>query len=135
MIVKLKCPDYVQFDSFGNIEHIVCKLCGTTIAGMQDMEQGKELDKKTKTWIKTVVRQFRRFPNYAEVKIEFEDGSAHVTNLCDRCAQENIEPDILKAIYNADIDMEEKQGNKHTALLRKRVPSRVVTISLGGGII
>jgi hypothetical protein len=42
---------------------------------------------------------------YAEMKIKFADGTAHVTNLCKECTSKaRNNPELLMAIYNADID-------------------------------
>ncbi len=135
--VILKRPDYVVFDTDGSIKELFCKVCGTSIAGMRNTVKGRHFDKTTGTWIQESVTRFQRSNLYAEMKIEFMDGSGHVTNGCATCLNKistrGHEDEVLLALLNADMDIEQKQGNKHTRLARDRVPSHVSVVRNDGG--
>lgn len=85
-MIELEKPDYIQRDSKGRVWRVFCKVCGYIIC-----EQRK--------------RTFWRSNIYSEMKIEWADGSAHVTNLCRNCIPlVRRDPEALMAIYQADID-------------------------------
>lgn len=134
-MTEIKRPSYVTFTPNGEITELFCKVCGSQIGGIEDTVQGRSLDKTTNKWVERVVRQFRRFSGYTEMKMEFEDGSAHVTNGCNKCMTEHLNKDDLTAIYNADLDIEAVAGNPHVKKLRERIPTRVVAVRVGGGIV
>ena len=75
--------DYVKRVE-GKIDQILCKRCRAIIR--------RVVDGKMKT-----------LANYTEVKLFFDDGSAHITNLCITCAR-NIEKTELEDLYCADIE-------------------------------
>lgn len=82
----LKKPDYVDNDAIGRMIALYCKVCGTQIGADQ---RGN----------------FFRGSNYAEMKIMWADGSKHVTQLCSDCVvAASNSPDVMLAMYNADID-------------------------------
>jgi hypothetical protein len=131
--MTIKRPQYVVFNDFGQIESMFCKLCGSEIGSIKDLTQGRRFDKSTKTWIEERIRQFRRNSNYAEMKIEFDDGSCHVTNGCRRCMQSSLDSDALNELHNADLDIEEAQGNKGVKMLRTRKALHVLAVRTDGG--
>lgn len=85
---QAKClrPDYIETDNRGKTLKIVCKVCGDSIA---DAIPGRGLV---------------RHKNYAEIKMQFEDRTCHVTNLCISCVGKNRRNrPLLMSIYEADI--------------------------------
>lgn len=82
----LACPQFFQRPGRGKGTRISCKVCGYIIA-----------EQRGKT--------FWRSRMYVEIKIRFADTTCHITSICKTCvapAQRN--PDLLLAIYHADID-------------------------------
>ena len=91
--MKLAAADYYS------PERVLCKACGVEIAGF--VGEGRSL-------------RFRQHPHYREVKIAFDDGTFHVTCLCDVCIrrEEMSDPKFLQALHTADL-----------WTLRKQVPT------------
>lgn len=81
--MKLGAPHYYQPHS------ILCKGCGVEIAGMTGT--GRH-------------RRFGQHPTYREMKIKFDDGSFHVTNICSSCLPIfRDDPKKLQALHTADL--------------------------------
>ena len=93
------------------ITEIFCKRCQTCIR-------------------KLVNERLKCLANYKEVTIMFDDGSAHVTCLCTKCARE-VTAEELEDIYCADLeemDMEEKKGRGEVPWQRfiNRAPTKIM---------
>ena len=86
-------PNYITYTDTGAINNIFCKQCGTPIAGFVSVPV-------TPT---TRGIRWRRFPNYAEIKMEFDDGHFHVTNGCKACLSLGLSPGVLHELHNADM--------------------------------
>lgn len=125
-------PNYVIFGPGNRIEELFCKVCGSAIAGMQSTIKGRRLDPATKQWIEEHVLEFRRFHNYAELKMQFEDGSYHVTNGCKTCLSGTLPIEKLHELHIADMlieDMIYPGQEEHMS----RVPESAVAIRTDGG--
>lgn len=84
-MIQLARPNFIERSSGGGITGIYCKLCGMQIAHPFNN--------------RIVYSQ-----QYMEIKLQFEDGSFHVTNLCKVCAADiGDHPDKMEALYEADI--------------------------------
>ncbi len=82
---KLAKAKYMTYDHLGRMIGIACKCCGNVIA--EQRKQG-----------------FYYYPSYTEIKIQFGNYGAHVTNLCINCVRlAQRDPDLLNAIYEADM--------------------------------
>lgn len=129
----VKCPDFVRFDAgSGAMVAILCKVCGTVIAGLTEETTRRSHD-RAGNMIETKRVQFARFNNYAEVKIEFKDGSAHVTNICTVCLTSSIEDHELQELYEADIHVD---GAGYTEKLIARKAKRIAALARNtGGIV
>lgn len=88
MVNKLERPDYIvrrRSDRF--VVAVLCKVCGTRISYF-DPQKG-------------IVRE----RNYAELKMQFADGSSHVTNCCTGCiTRVRKDKAALVAMHRADWD-------------------------------
>lgn len=126
-------PNFMVLTPIGELQELFCKVCGSAIGKTTEIVQGKRYDKSRNQWIETHREMFRRLPNYIEAKILFEDGSMHVTHGCPDCLHENMEKDLLQAIYEADMDMELAQGNKYAAKLKLKKVDRIIAIRTDGG--
>lgn len=122
-------PRYVLQGPMGDILELFCKICGSAIAGKRTQVTGRRRT-MTGEWIEDHLQTFVRFNNYGEIKIEFEDGSFHVTNGCSQCLNINLAPDVLFELHNADMDVEESIGGE---IARTKTPLRVVAIRTDGG--
>ena len=100
---RIKAIDYVTRDLQENVLEIRCKLCAARIQGMVPIPGAKPLldlvEGHTRT--KHIPVRLAALANYQEVVIEFDDGSAHVTQICKRCAG-TLSNDDLEALYVAD---------------------------------
>lgn len=92
----LKRPDFVTYDADGSLNRVYCKMCGVEIAGLVERPKGSGPKNSI------MVTKFIRFPNYAEIKMEFDDGSFHVTNGCNVCLHEELSANDLLDLYLAD---------------------------------
>jgi len=129
----VKRPNFVRFGPNGELEELFCKVCGTAIGGHTEQVKGRRFEHGT--WIEERILKFRRFHNYVELKMEFWDGSAHVTNGCSDCLGENLTSDQMYELHLADMEMDLEGGGSHAEICKTRVPRRVVaTRSDGGGL-
>lgn len=84
--MTLKRPDYIEYDKIGRMIRLFCAVCGTVIG---EDRRGN----------------FFRFTNYAELKMKFDNGQMHVTNLCTDCVVVVAQsPELMLEVYHADID-------------------------------
>lgn len=84
MLAKRKFAEYMPN---GAIKWLYCKVCGAQIGRYEQDRKG-----------------FVRNSMYAEVKIQFDDGSYHVTNGCKNCIKMSLAPDTLQEMYEADCE-------------------------------
>jgi hypothetical protein len=109
MTCELECPEYLQRTRNGAIRRIFCKVCSYIIAEQRG-------------------RIFWRSRIYAEMKLKFEDGTMHVTSLCQGCLPKvRRDPEALMAIYNADIDDMAKEDPR-AEMFRDKAKPRVVAV-------
>ena len=114
----LKRPNYVE-EVNGVIQKLFCQVCGDQIAGVSASPIGSG------PYANKLSDSFKRFANYAEIKIEFDDGSMHVTNGCKKCLKMTMPIEQANEIYQADLSvMGLKQDN--------RVPVRIVAVDTTG---
>lgn len=124
----IRCPDFVRYVN-GALSEIMCKLCGTVIAGTTTSVESKGLDRNG-VMVETRVKHFQRFHNYAEIKILFTNGTAHVTNGCSACISESMAPDILQEMYEADIV---RDPTGYTDKDKKREAENVTAVARNAG--
>jgi len=125
----IKRPNFVLYGPNGEMEELFCKMCGTAIMGMNEQVKGRRMGPDGK-WIEERILRFRRFHNYAELKMEFWDGSAHVTNGCRDCLHEGLTFDQMYELHVCDMEMD---GTLHTKINRRRVPKGITVIRHDGG--
>jgi|SRR4249919_4089527 hypothetical protein len=131
----LKRPNYITYGDNYEIAEIFCKICGAAIGGLTSKMIGRRLDPATKKWIETEEVRFRRFGNYAELKIEFEDGSAHVTNGCSKCMHENLTPEELDALHQADLSVDKTEYPGRDLHLGRKAKGVLGIRNDGGGLL
>lgn len=84
--MTLSRPNFIEYDRQGRMIRLFCSVCGTQIG---EDQRGN----------------FIRFPNYGELKMQFADGSKHVTNLCHTCIPIVADSrELMFEVYQADID-------------------------------
>jgi len=127
----VKAPTFVRKDEQGTLRELMCKMCGTVIAGFTERIVGYEMDRAGNK-VKVVSRQFTRFHNYTELKIAFSDGSFHVTNGCSACLSMSLPPAALDELHRAD---QEESPDGYTERERERAdPTAVAVRHDAGGI-
>ncbi len=129
----VKRPNFVIKDTDGTMKELLCCCCGTVIAGKAPRVVGRRQTRDNR-WIETVAIEFRRYSNYAEVKIQFLDGSYHVANGCRKCLTENMVPEKLHEIHMADMLHEDMQFPGREKMMERIPLSAVAVRSDGGGI-
>jgi len=127
----VKRSKFVRFGPNGELEELFCKMCGTAIGGMTEKVKGRRFENGV--WIEERILQFRRFHNYVELKMEFWDGSAHVTSGCRDCLGESLTSDQMYELHLADMEMDLEGGGSHAGICKTRVPRRVVAVRSDGG--
>jgi len=103
---QLRCSNYMKYhDDFKEVvEHVFCKMCGTPIKGIKaDPKRKYSYDGKD-----YMIGLLVDYPEYTEVEIKFEDGSAHTTPLCKTCASRLTTIDA-ECVYAADMLEWEKE--------------------------
>lgn len=124
----VKRPKFAIYNHSGAVEELFCKLCGSSIAGYRaSLDKGSSVDGQI---MGTRTVRFMRSSIYAEMKIEFEDGSFHVTSGCSNCLNPNLSKAHLKELHVADMEQDPFPGSDKLA---KRVPKRIVIVQVGGG--
>jgi hypothetical protein len=125
----VKVLEFVRYDDHMQLQEIVCKVCGTVIAGMSEevVKRGQNRNGET---VVTMQRRFLRHHNYSEIKIQFTNNSFHVTNGCRNCLSESLTPDQLQELYWADVLRDPQSFTDND---RKRVAARVAALMRGAG--
>jgi len=106
---KLVNWNYCKVNENGQVEEAHCKLCKSRIVGPRawgDPQARKAKDQTNTVLIMQYVRVME-FNVYAELVLEMEDGSAHLTTACRRCANKLLQSqdtDVLQAMYAADLE-------------------------------
>jgi len=124
----LQRPNYVIYGPNGDIEELCCKMCGSVIGSMAEQVKGRRLTPQG--WVEERILRFRRHNTYAELKMEFRDGSFHVTNGCRTCLHENLTMEQLDELHCAD--MHQDMG-AHSVPCMERYPIGIAAIRTDGG--
>ena len=99
--------DHVEMHQDGGLRSVSCKLCGRIIKGERPIGDPVTREIVHHRNVKTVfqVQQVAVMPmaGYAEFTIEHQDGSKHVTHLCENCGKREFTPEVLEALYMADV--------------------------------
>lgn len=112
---------YVKYGSAG-IEAIHCKLCGQPLRELRPDDRFQE--RRTINGRDVIVERLAllTLQPYTEVRIDFDDGSHHVTCLCQECAN-SLTVEHLEAVYAMDMDvMQAEAGGFPWELYATRVP-------------
>lgn len=126
----VQCPNFIRQNAIGEIEEIMCKVCGIVIAGIT--ETTTERTARDGKLIVTKIRQFQRFHNYAELKLKFTDGSHHVTNGCVDHMVMGLTKPQQRALFEADVNMAPSGYTKDHIT---RSPAMVVAVGRAEGIV
>ena len=110
----------------GELETLLCKLCGVVIGEKQQRTIGFRTAPNGQK-VERIVESFTRNHLYCEIKILFDDGSAHVTNGCKTCMNGPLPVEVLDEITFVD------EQEMNLELNRKAV--EVVERKIGGGIV
>ena len=97
-------PNYVEMRD-GQIAKLFCQVCGEQIAGLVDSPIGSG------PWAGKFTKKFKRFPQYAEVKLQMTDGCFHVTNGCHKCFVK-MSVETAQEVYEADMDIMKMDADK-----------------------
>lgn len=116
----LQCRDYMHYTDTGANDAILCKVCGAVIVSLVPV--GKLSDKVVATTLAPT-------STYKTVTLEMDDGTAHQTPLCVRCAK-SVDAEQLLDLYMADLetmlDLEDNKGGGEVAWEQMdRTPLRV----------
>jgi hypothetical protein len=116
---KCKCFDYMPMGKGFEAYEIKCKMCGCLVKKLCAIPDAEFFDEHSgqRTLIRPVI--LRELNIYAEITIEFDDGSAHTTMICKGCASKLKDKD-LEDLYAADLAQFAKEED-HT---RIKVPWR-----------
>jgi len=123
----VKTRDFARLTAEGALDRLHCKMCGRIIGETQQRTVGFK-ERPDGRIIERIVESFTRNNLYMEVKIAFNDGSAHVTNGCSDCLSGNLGEEILAELTQADEEEQERP-------VSERKPIGVVKTRLGGGIV
>jgi hypothetical protein len=125
--VTLALRKFVTYGNDGQMAVLHCKICGVVIGEKQERTVGFRHGPDGRV-IERVLEGFARNHLYMEIKITFEDGSAHVTNGCKNCLTGLTDGARLSELEQCDM---EEQG------LKARTVSAVEVIEtkIGGGIL
>lgn len=112
--------NFVIYGPRGEVLTLYCKVCGTKIAST--------IPRPGPFPGSVPVLKFTRSNMYAEIKMECDDGSFHVTNGCKNCLSMQLRPSMLREMYKADM--------ADLGVFTDVIPIRVVTVDRSaGGII
>ena len=100
---RLQAFDYLRRGADGTVEAVHCKVCGHRIAGLIIHHQPIETIRRDGTVIVRERLVWAKFADYAEVRIVFDDGSAHETPMCRRCA-DTLTIEQVDDSYLADLE-------------------------------
>lgn len=120
------------WSSSGAIEEIRCKICGARIMGFVEDERFEEsrLVNGQMVMYKKLVPAY--LPGFAQIRLIFDDNSAHITHMCSACVAE-LNEEKLELIYASDMKiwMQEEDQGKGAApweVLATRKPVRFEVI-------
>jgi|SRR5580765_2997296 len=130
----VKRPNYVLYGPSMSLEELFCKVCGTAIGGLVTQVKGTRITREGKQIEEQIIR-FRRYHNYVEVKMQFEDGSYHVTCGCNQCMSVNLTPEQLDELHQADMSVEEEIYPGQEEHMARKAAMVVAIRTDGGGII
>jgi hypothetical protein len=122
----VKAPNFVRYSSGGELEVLLCKLCGVVIGEKQHRTIGFRTAPNGQK-IERIVENFVRNHLYCEIKIVYEDGSAHVTNGCKTCLNGPLSVEALDELTFVD--------EQDLKLSLGRKAAEVVERKIGGGIV
>lgn len=103
---SMKSWKFVDYDDHGNIHEVRCKFCGTTIMGWRQVGQ-PEIDvipDQQHTRLITQKVALLRFGTYRELLIRFDDGSLHITPVCNDCVNKDFTPEQLEDCHLCDME-------------------------------
>ena len=109
---------------------VFCVLTGNKIKGLVVLEDFQEKQRIGNTLVIRERVAVSQLANYAEITIEMDDGSAHVTSIC-KSTLPTMTREKLEQIYEADmaqmlLDEEAGRGPVKWELWEGRRPLRVV---------
>jgi len=123
----VKVADFAIMKPDGTLTRLHCKICGVVIGetGTRTLDRIRDPGGNI---VERVMESFLRNDLYTEMKIAYDDGSAHVTNGCRTCLTTALTMDELAQLTRADeIDLELPH--------REGKPIAIVKIKAGGGIV
>lgn len=118
----------------GNITEVRCKGCGNVI---RKLVVDGSFGAVERVRGQTIVRErlaLTCLPNYREALIQLEDGSKHVTCICDACVPRLDDPAQAQAMYQKDLDQFEKEGAVYTRKQRARQVTSVLKVAAQIGV-
>jgi hypothetical protein len=126
-MIKIECTDFARFEN-GILVRLYCKMCGTIIGELTNRPLERKLAPNG-TIIERHTERFCRTADYCEMKIVYEDGSAHITHGCKSCLQgtQFDEYDLQRITEIDEVDL----NLPH----REAAPVGIAQIKVGGGII
>ena len=128
--IQPKSFDYIEKREGIGIDSVACTLCGALLKKLVPLpDLGKEETINGQRVITQPVA-LRETNNYAEITIEFDDGSAHTTMTCRSCANE-LDEEQLEILYASDMEQFDKdeqagQGAVRWELMAHRKPKGFV---------
>src|SRR5215813_11347863 len=126
-MITIKAPDFAIIGPDGVMQRLLCKVCGVVIGERELRSLERKADPGGRL-VERIVDGFIRNDLYTEMKIAYDDGSAHVTNGCKNCLTQALTLDDLAALTIADeIDLQLPH--------RTGKPIGIVKIMAGGGIV
>ena len=131
---------FVQYPAFvirkdDDIVSILCKVCGVPIAGLTERVKDVRLGRNGNR-IETKVLRFTRFHNFTELKMVCNPGQFHITVGCNKCLTPGLAPEALDELMEADLNEQASQLDKeYYTEMKARMPTGVVAVKVGGGIL
>lgn len=119
----LRAYKYVIENDVGMVSEVLCKACGEVIRDLRPVAEPLEDD--------TVPVALISLAHYTEVKIEFDDGSFHITPMCGDCAKAGWTSEALEELYGSDLDQWALDAFDAAEILRwaRRKPVKIVASS------
>lgn len=126
--------EYVCTDAVGNIEKVLCKICGAPIWSMRPYGNPRSRKLPDGKIVETQGYAVRPTEAYADIKIEMAETLGrhtlthyHVTCLCKNCIPRLTTQD-LQALFRIDMKQLGKEGSKQVPRwLRRRAVKIVAT--------
>jgi hypothetical protein len=100
---RLKGFQYMQESAAGVVDRVLCKVCGSPIAGLVVHEQPVEIRRESGRVLVKERLVMAQFSNYAAITLEFADGSTHETPLCTTCIP-TLTAEQAEDAYAADVE-------------------------------